>query len=210
MTAADNASPNELCRKCGTGRVQIVQVDSVFAEKDVRVSYLDEFSKCENCGDEFYTKEQSMSRSRAITSAIRKSEGLLTGDEIRTIRGKLGLTLPEFERAMCVGQKTIGRWERGTVPPSGPANVALWLAAEYPDLFWEWARTRGVRPKKRPARAADVTGSMSTTSQSPTNLTLYDGGAARAPRTASGRIDAIHERISERDAVALMTAGTPV
>ncbi|MBK8248742.1 MAG: hypothetical protein IPK85_15260 [Gemmatimonadetes bacterium] len=71
----------------------------------------------------------------------------------------------EFEKALGVGKNVVGRWERGTVPPTGAANLGLWVALHEPEVFAKWARTRGVEvaiPAPAPAVA------VARTTQAPT------------------------------------------
>ena len=167
--------PNDPCVRCQKGRVSPIVVEAMHAHEGVTVRFMDEFMRCDSCGREFYTTEQSMARSRAITSALRKSQdGFLTGDEIRAVRLGYELSLPDFERALGVGKNTVGRWERGTVPPTGAANMGLWVAAHRPVVFEEWARLRGVRIKKRPQRGATAAMSTSQAPSTPT-ITLIGG-----------------------------------
>ena len=106
------------------------------------MSFPAEISACADCGEEFYTYEQSLAHSRAAATAVREAQGLLSPERIRAARMRMGMTLPQFEHAMGVGAKTVGRWERGTVAPSRAANGMLWLAERHPDVFLEYARER--------------------------------------------------------------------
>jgi putative zinc finger/helix-turn-helix YgiT family protein len=147
---ANNESPDDVCVRCRKGRVSPVSVDAVHNHDGVSVSFKDEFMRCDSCGREFYTTEQSMARSRAITAGLRKAQGFMDGDEIRRIRRSYGLKLPEFEQALGVGKNTVGRWERNTVPPTGAANFGLFVAAKYPAVFEDWAGERGITVRARP------------------------------------------------------------
>jgi putative zinc finger/helix-turn-helix YgiT family protein len=150
MTApTDKPTPQTACEACGRGNVSVVAMPATYTKDGITVSYSDEYSVCDECGDEFYTKSQSSANSRAITTAIRQARNLPTGEEIRDARiGNLGMTLPQFEQAMCVGPNTVGRWERGTVAPSGAATGMLWVAINRPEVFLEFARSRGVVPRR--------------------------------------------------------------
>lgn len=148
--------PNDVCVRCQKGRVSLVGLDAVHNHDGVSIPFRDEFMRCDNCGREFYTTEQSMARSRAITSGLRKAQGFMDGEEIRRVRKSYGLRLPEFEQALAVGKNTVGRWERNTVPPTGAANFGLFVAAKYPAVFEEWARQRGVAIRMRPQVAVSA------------------------------------------------------
>jgi HTH-type transcriptional regulator / antitoxin MqsA len=131
------------CPVCGGTNITIVRESLT---ENVRgggtVSFLDESSKCDRCGEEFYTVEQSLASSRAYAAAVRAANRLVSPEQIRAARLALGMTQPEFEAALGVGKKTVIRWERGTVAPSMAANGLLWIAVNFPAIFKEYARTR--------------------------------------------------------------------
>lgn len=150
---------DDVCVRCRKGRVAPVVVDAVENHDGITVSFVDTFMRCDNCGREFFTTEQSMARSKAITAGLRKAHGFMDGEEIKRVRKSYGLSLPDFERALGVGKNTVGRWERNTVPPTGAANFGLMVAAEHPAVFEEWARRRGVSV---PTRRVAVTAAWQT------------------------------------------------
>ncbi len=69
-----------------------------------------ELPKCGNCGeitiDAFAEKE--------IYDRFRRQEGLLTPDEIRRGRDRLGMTQQQFADLLAVAPSTVSRWETGT------------------------------------------------------------------------------------------------
>jgi putative zinc finger/helix-turn-helix YgiT family protein len=189
MTAPDGLT-NDVCERCLKGTVSPVVVDAVYTHEGETVTYKDEFMRCDHCAREFYTTEQSMARSAAITAALRHAKHFPTGDEIRRIRLSYELSLKDFERALGAGKNTVGRWERSTVPPTGAANFGLWVAANYRDVFRKWAEMRGVHIKARPMRelSGEATTSASA-SVSPTVLQLMpedDAESAASAHTEAG------------------------
>lgn len=151
---ANSETTGELCTRCQTGHVHRVEVDSVYNHEGVSVPFKDVFMRCDNCGREFYTTDQSTAKSRALTGGLRKAQGFMDGDEIKSVRESYGLSLPDFEKALGVGKNTVGRWERNTVPPTAAANIGLFVAAKHRDVFEAWARQRGVAIKTRPISSA--------------------------------------------------------
>lgn len=145
MTTPNN--PGELggmkCENCGKESVELVSEKGLHTtETGLELEYLKTFSRCSNCGDEFFTVAQSMAHSRAIVAAVRDALGLISPNRIVAARRRLGLTQSEFEHALGVGKKTVVRWERGTVAPSSAANGLLWVAERHPEVFLEYARER--------------------------------------------------------------------
>lgn len=131
------------CDSCGGDSVEVVAEKAMHeTETGSQVEYMNIYSRCRTCGDEFYTVDQSMEHSRAIVSAIREAIGLLSPRRIVNARKRLGMTQTDFEHALGIGKKTVVRWERGTIAPSRAANGLLWLAERYPNVFLEYARER--------------------------------------------------------------------
>lgn len=114
------------------------------ARNGVPFSFVSEFIKCVDCGEEYLTHEQSMAHSRARAAAVRAAGALMSPEQVRNARSALGFTQAQFELALGVGPKTVVRWERGTVAPSQAANGLLWIALHHPSAFRDYARERGV------------------------------------------------------------------
>src|SRR4051794_36342695 len=64
---------------------------------------------CPQCGETFSGPRTA----RAEHDAICRTLGLLTPDQIRQVRERLGLTQEEFSRLTGLGVATVSRWERG-------------------------------------------------------------------------------------------------
>ena len=142
---------NARCPNCQSVSVEIFTRHNAASDG---VSFLEELSRCNACDEQFYTYEQSMASSRAHAAAVRAAKGLPSPEVIQRTRVDLGMTQATFEQALGVGKKTVVRWERGTVPPSRAACLALWLARTHPDVFLDYARER--HPDLVPPKDAKV------------------------------------------------------
>lgn len=138
MTRREEAIQS-VCDSCGAEALRVQSQMAEYVEGDIRVSYPEEMMVCDECHDSYFTRDQMECRSKAITSAIRESQGLFTPERITRARVGLGMKPAQFERALGLGKKTVSRWERGTVPPSRAANFALWVAERYPRVVEEFA-----------------------------------------------------------------------
>ncbi len=136
------------CPACGSTdeSVVITAPRQVVGEDGRALEFLDLFTRCGRCGEEFYTREQSLASSRAAASALRAHEGLLSPDEIRAIRERLGWTQAQLEQALGVGPKTVVRWERGTVRQSRAADRLLRVLAAHPEHVLETQTTHVTTP----------------------------------------------------------------
>jgi HTH-type transcriptional regulator/antitoxin MqsA len=138
------------CPRCDSEAVKVISEPAEAATRDgTLVTFADEFSRCSECGNEFYAKSQSLAHSRALASAVRQVEGFYTPEAIRAIRLKFGLSQADFERAIRAGPKTAVRWERGTVTQSRAVDGLLWIADHHPAVFERLAERNGVKIQPR-------------------------------------------------------------
>lgn len=145
MAKTPDSSGTAHCGACG-GNSFVVEARTAqhTTQSGSPVSFMYETTKCEKCGEEFLSYEQSLAHSRSLTAAAREADGLFSPGRILRTRLRLGLSQPKFEDALGVGRKTVVRWERGTVPPSSAANGLLWFAEKYPGAFMQYARERAM------------------------------------------------------------------
>jgi HTH-type transcriptional regulator/antitoxin MqsA len=82
---------------------------------------------------------------RRAAAAVRREDGLLAPDEVREIRTMYGLTQAALERLIGSGEKTVVRWERGSVAQNATADTLLRVLRDHPDVVAKLAEKRGVR-----------------------------------------------------------------
>jgi putative zinc finger/helix-turn-helix YgiT family protein len=70
--------------------------------------------RCKACGELVFENEAD----EQIASALREQLGLLSPEEIRGNRDKLGLSQRELAEHLGVAVETISRWENGVLIPS--------------------------------------------------------------------------------------------
>ena len=126
------------CIVCGRGMVveacipyDVTIRDRVYAVPDAEVW------QCDSCGEIFFAPGQGDALQRKAADAARPELGLLTGKEIADFRKSLGLTQAELERAMGVPEKTVARWEIGSVLQSCAADRFLRVLISHPSLVAE-------------------------------------------------------------------------
>jgi putative zinc finger/helix-turn-helix YgiT family protein len=70
-------------------------------------------------------------RERAL-DLYRKKYGLLTADEIRSLRERFDLTQAEMARLLRLGQNTLSRWEAGRHAQTAAMDVLMRLLRDVP------------------------------------------------------------------------------
>jgi len=70
---------------------------------------------CDRCGFQVLTEEQSAGYTAAISDAYRRKHGLLTSEELREARKRLGFSQVQFAKYLKVGVASVKRWEAGLI-----------------------------------------------------------------------------------------------
>ena len=125
------------CPVCGTGTAKKVERKNYPARyngESVEVPSVEVF-RCADCGEEFLTSEQARALSVAVKNEVRKKLGLLSPEQIASIREKAGLTQAQLEERLGLGTKVVVRWESGKVIQGKAADTVLRLIEREPELL---------------------------------------------------------------------------
>lgn len=124
------------CPVCGQGDAQRHIKHEEFTYKGHK-KFVDNFPVfiCHKCGEEFVTAEDSKLFDKELTVFQRKIDGLLTPDEIRSIRESLGYNQTEFARVLKVGEKNFARYETGISPQSRYLDWLMRIFKDYPETI---------------------------------------------------------------------------
>jgi len=88
---------------------------------------------CSVCGEKIWNQEIDDVNLKAAFRIYREKHGLLQPEEIKRIRDKYALSQVAFAQILGLGEKTIARYEAGSLQDSAPNNLIL--LAGYPDAF---------------------------------------------------------------------------
>lgn len=91
-----------------------------------------EHLRCEQCKAVAYRFDQMRHLREKAFSLYREENGLLSADEIRSLRESHGLTQADFARILRVGQNTLSRWESNRNVQSASLNSLLELIRDVP------------------------------------------------------------------------------
>ena len=158
----------ETCVVCD-GHAELVRGIREVRVGERMVSVEGEYMQCSDCGERYYRAGQMRALQRAAAEIVRTEEGLVTPSDIVRFRERYGLTQATLEKLMNAGPKTVGRWERGTVAPSGPADTLLRELIDSPALVRKVAAQREVL--LRDGGRAEIRIFISRPSQPPVKVT---------------------------------------
>lgn len=127
---------SEICPLCGKGKLLemqgnfTTQVDGPGGNPIMLTVPGITWRRCDSCNEEMLGEEASA----AITVSHRSALKLLTADEIRSIRQRLGKTQAQMSELLGIGEKTYCRWESGTHFQSEAFDRYLRALQASPDL----------------------------------------------------------------------------
>jgi putative zinc finger/helix-turn-helix YgiT family protein len=108
-----------ICFHCNEGGLAVQPVNLIGERYGEKFSVTVQGLRCDNCDYQTITNRQSGDFTKAVSDAYRQKHGLLTGDQIRELRGRLGMNQLEFAEYLGVGSSSVKRWEGGQVQEKG-------------------------------------------------------------------------------------------
>jgi putative zinc finger/helix-turn-helix YgiT family protein len=86
------------CKACSSADIKILQSNEAIKYKGGNLKVAMDYSVCKNCSREFISKKQILANEVRIREVKKEFDGLMSSEEIKTIRLSLGLTQ---EQAAC-------------------------------------------------------------------------------------------------------------
>ena len=127
------ALPDDACPECGTpmrektGKLKLPVNGEEIAVPEAR------HLMCPKCHEiVLRTDDARRLRQRAL-EIYRRKYGLLSADEIHSIRERLGLTQADLARLLRLGGNTISRWEAGRNAQTASMDMLLRMIRDLPE-----------------------------------------------------------------------------
>lgn len=123
----------EICPMCGESSLEKREQEEVFTYKGYKKSIPNyPVLVCDACGEELVDASDSKKFEKVRTDFRRKVDGLLTSDEIKSLRINLGYTQKKFAEILKVGEKNFARYENGSSTQSRTMDNLLRVLREFP------------------------------------------------------------------------------
>ena len=103
------------CPKCKKTDLSNKKIDYAAEVRKVRVKVNCVGLLCSECGYKTFAPAQMVIFRRALNDAYRSKMALLTSEEIKRARERLGMNQEEFAAYLGVGVASIKRWELGKI-----------------------------------------------------------------------------------------------
>jgi putative zinc finger/helix-turn-helix YgiT family protein len=125
--------PDNACPKCGSlmmekkGRLTLpVNGEEIAVAASSHMS-------CTNCSEIILRFDDARRLRQRALEIYRQKYGLLSADEIRSIRERSGVTQSELARLLRLGANTISRWETGRNVQTASMDMLLRMIRDLPE-----------------------------------------------------------------------------
>ena len=134
------------CPECGYK--ELIETCSPMVEEfkgeNITVEGITRF-ECPQCGEYVISAAQGDELDDILYEEYRKRTGLLSPNEIKTIRKKYGWTQVEFEKILGVSSPTVSRWESNAVIQTKVADNLMRAIRQDESFAEELAQRAGVK-----------------------------------------------------------------
>ena len=116
------------CEECGREvdtRILIKRESYIVCNETIEVDA--QILTCAECGEEFYCEELDNATLVTAYNEYRRKHKLLLPEEIRKIRMQYGLSQRSFAKLLNWGDKTICRYENGSIQDKAHNSILLFL-----------------------------------------------------------------------------------
>lgn len=145
-----------LCPLCGEGHVTPRTEETATEYRGQKGTVVLHFAECDVCGSEVTGDADGRANKRAVLRFRKQVDGLLTGEEIRSIRDKYGLTQATAAKLFGGGPVAFSKYENDDVSHSESMDALLRLVRRSEEAFWELVEEKQVVEllHRRPAHSA--------------------------------------------------------
>ena len=123
------------CPTCEEGTLTRVTKEVEFTYKGDTLRLQREVLICPSCEEAFFSPQDEREIEKLLTDRRRRVDGLLTSEEIRSIRRQFKMTQVEFATYLRVSKKTFARYETGQATQSYAMDDLLRILQRYPEAF---------------------------------------------------------------------------
>lgn len=148
------------CVDCGKGRMRRKLTPVPHEIRGVSFEVEDTVHVCDVCGFITIPWDRLREHGRLVDATYRRLAGILTKEEIRDSRRRLGLSQREFAEYLGVGAASVKRWEKGVLPDKSSSDL-IRLKTDPEAARQNWTRLKSLlsrqaapaKPKKPVRRA---------------------------------------------------------
>lgn len=122
------------CPNCDSEVRSVIEVTSeIYPVKGEDITIDARVRFCAHCHTDIWDDELDAQNLLDAYAVYRKKHGLLSPEDIRATREKYNLSQTAFARVLGLGDKTITRYENGSIPDAAPNNLIF--LCQQPGIF---------------------------------------------------------------------------
>jgi HTH-type transcriptional regulator / antitoxin MqsA len=124
----------KVCSVCGDGTVTLKRstIESTYKDKVETVAF--QLLACDSCGSEFAGPAEALANKRSVLAFRKRVDGLLSGQEIRALRERLGLSQKQAAQLFGGGPVAFSKYENDDVAQAESMDKLLRLAGSVPGV----------------------------------------------------------------------------
>ena len=139
-------SQKKICPVCGAGHLTRQSVVEKITYNGSTEAYDHVFSICDVCLVDQVDAEEMRLNKRAVIRLKKVIDGLLTGEEVRSLRNRWCITQDEASLVFGGGPKAFSKYETDDVIQSESMDKLIRTAAKFPQVFSELCSSAGITP----------------------------------------------------------------
>ncbi|RUO46461.1 type II toxin-antitoxin system MqsA family antitoxin [Pseudidiomarina donghaiensis] len=136
------------CPFCGKGKLHEDQKKQRYELQGQSITILQPGIYCDTCDEAILEPEHLRATRRELQTFRARIEGILSPDEIKKIRKKIGLNQRQAGTLFGGGKNAFSRYEQGELAPPKAVSLLLSLLDRHPQLCDELFQT--VAPRQSP------------------------------------------------------------
>lgn len=123
----------------GGRKMKILERAATYIVKGTSITFNEKIKVNEETGEEIYDPKLEQENDVKLYNEYRKLNSLLLPEEIKSIREKYGVTQVEFAQILGLGDKTITRYENGSLQDMAQNNL-IKIVGRNPEEFLKLLR----------------------------------------------------------------------
>lgn len=145
-----NNMRSHICPICGLGKLEKeIGCESFEYKGEIKTIPNYVTYKCNKCRESIVDKKTMKESGRILKDFQRKTDGLLTAEEIKGIKKKLNLTQEKIAEILGGGGKSFARYETGMVCQSRGMDNLLGILDAYPFTLQVIQKNRTKKKERR-------------------------------------------------------------
>ncbi|MDN5332728.1 MAG: hypothetical protein PWP45_1953 [Tepidanaerobacteraceae bacterium] len=118
----------KFCPVCGIERdTEVIEKEEVSNIRGDEIRTISRIRICSVCKEELFDEDLDEENIKRAYNLYRERHGILSPEEIKSIRERYGLSQRAFAKLLNIGEASIARYETGALPEKSLSNMIMLL-----------------------------------------------------------------------------------